>query len=82
MTISELTNNFEVILPLMVACIPSVLVVQILHGYSVYETNLISRGISIVRGHDVNRLRTMQVAGTCAQFEPIKETMPLGRWPG
>ena len=80
MTIFELTNNFEVILPLMVACIPSVLVVQILHGYSVYETNLISRGINIVRGHDVNRLRTMRVARyMCTEFEPIRETMPLGQ---
>jgi CIC family chloride channel protein len=62
MTIFELTYNYEVILPLMVACIPSLLVVKILHGYSVYETNLLRRGINIVRGHDVNRLRSMVVS--------------------
>ncbi len=63
LTIFELTYNYEVILPLMVACIPSLMVVQIFHGYSVYETKLLMKGINIVRGHDVNRLREMQISG-------------------
>nr|WP_321467982.1 chloride channel protein [uncultured Desulfobulbus sp.] len=80
LTIFELTNNYEVILPLMVACIPSVLVVQLVHGYSVYETNLLGRGINIVRGHDVNRLRNMLVAGyMCSEYEAVAEDLPLGR---
>jgi chloride channel protein, CIC family len=80
MTIFELTNNFEVILPLMVACIPSILVVQALHGYSIYETNLINRGINIVRGRDINRLRSMRVTQYMYRdFEPIVETTPLGQ---
>lgn len=80
MTIFELTYNYEVILPLMVACIPSVLVVQIMHGYSVYETNLINRGINIVRGHDVNRLRDMLVYHyMCTEIETVEEQTPLGR---
>ncbi len=62
LTIFELTYNYEVILPLMVACIPSLMVVEILHGYSIYETKLLLKGINIVRGHDVNRLREMQVS--------------------
>ncbi|MFO7760290.1 MAG: chloride channel protein, partial [Desulfobia sp.] len=61
MTIFELTYNYEVILPLMVACISSLLVVKIIHGYSVYEDKLLQKGINIVRGHDVNRLRNMLV---------------------
>ncbi len=80
LTIFELTYNYEVILPLMVACIPSVLVVQLLHGYSVYETNLLNRGINIVRGHDVNRLRNMMVANyMCTEFDAVEADLPLGR---
>jgi CIC family chloride channel protein len=80
MTIFELTYNYEVILPLMVACIPSVLVVQVMHGYSIYETSLINRGINIVRGHDVNRLRNMLVYHSmCTEIETVEEKTPLGR---
>jgi CIC family chloride channel protein len=61
LTIFELTNNYEVILPLMIACIASVLVVRLLHGYSVYETKLLHKGIDIVKGHEVNILRSMRV---------------------
>ncbi|MFP3982655.1 MAG: chloride channel protein [Desulfurivibrionaceae bacterium] len=61
MTIFELTYNYEVILPLMVACISSLLVVRIMHGYSIYEDKLLQKGIDISRGHEVNRLRNMLV---------------------
>lgn len=61
LTIFELTYNYEVVLPLMVACIPSIIVVRVLHGYSIYETKLLLAGIRIVRGHDANRLREMKV---------------------
>ncbi|MBW2466895.1 MAG: chloride channel protein [Deltaproteobacteria bacterium] len=61
LTIFELTDNYEVILPLMIACIASVLVVRLLHGYSVYETKLLQKGIDIVKGHEVNILRGMRV---------------------
>ncbi len=80
MTIFELTYNYEVILPLMVACIPSLLVVKILHGYSVYETNLLRRGINIVRGHDVNRLRNMVVGNyMCREPQSVEVNTPLFR---
>ncbi len=62
LTIFELTDNYEVILPLMVACIGSLLVVRLLHGYSVYETKLLQKGIDIVKGHEVNILRGMRVS--------------------
>ena len=61
LTIFELTYNYEIVLPLMTACIPAIVVVRLLHGYSIYETKLMVQGIHIVRGHDVNRLRNMQV---------------------
>ena len=62
LTIFELTYNYEVILPLMVACIASLMVVRVLHGYSVYETKLLQKGIDIVKGHEVNILRGMRVS--------------------
>ncbi len=61
LTIFELTYTYQVILPLMVACIPSLIIVRLFHGFSVYETKLLSEGIHIVRGHEVNRLRDMRV---------------------
>ena len=62
LTIFELTDNYEVILPLMVASIASLLTVRLLHGYSVYETKLLQKGIDIVKGHEVNILRGMRIS--------------------
>ncbi len=61
LTIFELTYTYQVILPLMVACIPSVMVVRMFHGLSIYETKLVNEGVNIVRGHEVNKLRNMYV---------------------
>lgn len=61
MTVFELTYNYEVILPLMVACISSLLVVRVIHGFSIYEDKLLRKGVDISRGHAVNRLRNMLV---------------------
>ena len=61
LTIFELTYNYEIVLPLMVACIPSLLVVKLLHGYSIYETVLLRRGVRLEKGHDINQLRSMRV---------------------
>lgn len=78
MTIFELTYNYEIILPLMTACIPAIIVVRLLHGYSIYETTLLNRGIRIVRGHDVNRLRAIKISDTMVtEFETIRTSMPL-----
>lgn len=78
MTIFELTYNYEVVLPLMTACIPAIIVVRLLHGYSIYETSLLNRGIRIVRGHDVNRLRAIRISDTMIrEFETIRADMPL-----
>jgi len=78
LTIFELTYNYEVILPLMVACISSLLVVKLLHGHSIYETFLLMRGVRFIRGHDVNRLRSMWVREYMHRdFESLREDTPL-----
>ena len=61
LTIFELTYSYQVIVPLLVACIVSLLTVRILHGYSIYETKLLHKGLDIVKGHEVNVLRGMRV---------------------
>jgi CIC family chloride channel protein len=78
-TIFELTYNFEIILPLMTCCITSLVTVQKLYGYSIYETRLLRKGIRMVRGHDVNLLRTMQVGDFMeTEFETIPHDLRLG----
>ena len=78
LTIFELTYNYEIILPLMVACIPSIIVVRFLHGFSIYETKLLLQGIRIVRGHDANKLRTMKIRDyICTDHTILPETTPL-----
>ena len=61
MTIFELTLQYQIILPLMLACISSTLVVRLLFGYSAYEVKLARSGVNIVRGHDVGILRNLHV---------------------
>ncbi len=78
LTIFELTYNYEIVLPLMTACIPAIIVVRLLHGYSIYETKLLVQGIRIVRGHDVNRLRKMKVRDfICRDLEILRTMTPF-----
>ena len=78
LTIFELTYNYEIVLPLMTACIPAIIVVRLLHGYSIYETKLLAQGIRIVRGHDANRLRKMKVRDfICRDPEIIRTHTPF-----
>ena len=79
-TIFELTYNFDIILPLMTCCITSLVTVQKFYGYSIYETKLLRKGVRMVRGHDVNLLRSMQVGEYMdTEVETIREDMLLGQ---
>jgi len=78
MTIFEFTYTYQVILPLMAACIPAVLVVKIFHGHSIYETKLLSEGVCISRGHAANRLRDMIVREFMTRdFQSVPVDMPV-----
>lgn len=78
-TIFELTYNFDIILPLMTCCITSLITVQKFYGYSIYETKLLRKGIRMIRGHDVNLLRSMLVGDfMTTDFETIRHDMRLG----
>ena len=78
LTIFELTYNYNIILPLMTSCIASLVIVQKFYGHSIYETKLLKKGVSIVRGHDVNILRTMIITDYMdTEYESLKESARL-----
>ncbi len=61
LTVFELTYSYKIILPMMVGCITSALVVRMLKGYSVYEAKLLRQGVNILRGHDESVLVNVPV---------------------
>lgn len=61
-TIFELTYTEEIILPLMVSCISSVMIGRTLFGYSVYEMKLLRKNVNLIRGRDVAVLRQIPVS--------------------
>jgi CIC family chloride channel protein len=60
-TIFELTLHYQIILPLMLSCISSCVIVRIFFGYSAYEMKLLKQGVNIFRGHDLGTLRNLLV---------------------
>lgn len=78
LTIFELTYNYHIILPLMVSCITSTIIVRLFFGYSAYEMKLLKQGINIVRGHDVGILRELLAKDFMIKtFETVRDTSPL-----
>jgi CIC family chloride channel protein len=78
LTIFELTNTYRIIVPAMVACITSMLVVRYLYGYSIYETKLLRKGTNIVRGHEISILRSLKVRDhLMPHMEVLHENTPL-----
>jgi len=60
--IFELTDDYRIILPLIVACITSVLITTRLKQDSIYTLKLSRRGVNLVRGQELNVLRSLQVS--------------------
>ena len=80
LTVFELTYTYQIILPLMVACIASATVVRVLFGYSAYEMKLLKKGITLIRGHDIGILRTMLVKDFMSrEFERLEDSMPFSK---
>jgi CIC family chloride channel protein len=76
--IFELSNSHGIIVPAMVSCITSFLVVKSLYGYSTYETKLVKRGVKIFRGREVHVLQSMQVKDYMTKkMEVIHDDTPL-----
>jgi len=60
--IFELTDDYRIILPLMIACIISVLITTRLKKDSIYTLKLSRRGLSLFRGQELNVLRSLKVS--------------------
>lgn len=58
----ELTNDYRIILPLMIACIISVLITSRLKEDSIYTLKLSRRGLNLSKGQDVNVLSSLPVS--------------------
>jgi CIC family chloride channel protein len=76
--IFELTNDYRIILPLMIACIISVLITTRLKRDSIYTLKLSRRGLNIFQGQEVNVLHSLQVSKVMkTDFEQISADTPL-----
>ncbi len=77
--IFEMTNDYRIILPLMLTTIVATLFSMMVQKESIYTLKLFRRGIDIHKGHDFNILRTLNVKKI--KLHPIvkvKETTALG----
>jgi CIC family chloride channel protein len=76
--IFELSNSHAIIVPAMVSCITSFIVVKSLYGYSTYEMKLLRRGVQIFQGREVHRLQSMHVKDYATEnMEIIHDDTPL-----
>jgi CIC family chloride channel protein len=71
----EMTGDYKIILPLMIACIISYLASSQLLQESIYTLKLARRGINIRGGKEVNVLKSMPVRDV---MNPQPETLPEG----
>jgi len=65
--IFELTNDYKIILPLMITTIIATIVAQRLHKESIYTLKLVRRGINIFGGRETNVLRSLKVSDISKQ---------------
>ncbi|MEE8484215.1 MAG: chloride channel protein [Nitrospinota bacterium] len=74
----ELTNNFQVIVPIMVACISSSFVYSYFWPNSIYMEELRLRGITLWEGREAAIMGAIKVKDVMTkEFEAIPETMPF-----
>jgi len=78
MIIFEMTDEYKIILPLMITCIISSLVARKLCGESIYTFKLIRRGINIQGGKEMNVLNSIQVKDVMHRtIETVSEKLSL-----
>ncbi len=74
----ELTNDYRIILPLMITCIISVLITTRLKKDSIYTLKLSRRGINIFRGREVSVLHSLKVSKVIKKdFEKVQADTPF-----
>ena len=76
----EMTGNYKIILPLMIACIISSMASSQLLEESIYTLKLARRGINIRAGKEINVLKSILVKDVMnPKVETIPENLSLGR---
>lgn len=76
----ELTQDYRIILPLMICCVISTVVAGRIKKESIYTMKLLRRGIDIQAGRDINVLKTMRVEDFMTRYpETVPERAPLRR---
>ncbi len=74
----EMTDDYKIILPLMIACIISSLLASQLKRESIYTLKLFRRGVDVRAGKDVNMLRSLSVKDFMSEdVETLPENMSL-----
>jgi len=61
MIIFELTNDYKIILPLMISCVIATMLASRLNPASIYTTKLLRRGLDLFKGRSLNVLRHLHV---------------------
>ncbi|MCJ7580301.1 MAG: chloride channel protein, partial [Candidatus Aminicenantes bacterium] len=78
--IFELTNDYKIILPLMLSCIIASLMTVGIHKQSIYTLKLKRRGILFSEGREVNILRSLHVKDFASQdHQTFLNTEHIGR---
>ncbi len=67
----EMSNDYQLILPLLMTVIISTLIADLLHPDSIYTRKLLLRGIHLERGHDVDLLQAVHVHEVMTKDFPI-----------
>jgi CIC family chloride channel protein len=74
----ELTGDYHIILPIMVACIMSTITIRALSPHSIFSIGLHKKGITIEAGKEVNVLQSLKVRDAMTKdLEVIPEDMPF-----
>ncbi len=74
----ELTNNYTVILPIMIVCVIGYVHGRWIRKYSIYTLKLHRKGVEVVRGPDVNIMKEIPVAAAMDKhFFSVTPDTPL-----
>jgi len=75
----EMTMDYRIILPLMLACGVSSLLASTISGETIYTMKLVRRGINIKAGKDVNVMRSIKVAEAMStRVNVVRDDMTIG----
>lgn len=76
--IFELTNDYKIILPLMISCIIATILATRIQNGSIYTIKLLRRGIDIHKGQSINVMKDLKVAAIMRKdFATIAVNAPL-----